>query len=707
MQTHVLFIILSLVLLWFNTTTATSVGHQLIAAVGGAANTCIDKERQALLDFKAQLQDPDGQLSTWKDEEDCCNWRGVTCDSPLGHVTGIRLFFNNFSSTTLTGEFSPSLLNLSYLNHLDLYNNFFHGTIPNVIGSMTQLTYLDLGWNQFTGNIPRFIGNLTQLTYLNLGSNQFTGTIPMSIGFLTKLTFLDLSQNSFSGTIPPNFGNLTNLLQLKLGLLGRCSIENLDWLSSLSHLYNLILDGNSLAKANYWVNAIIALRKLSSLSLVGCDLSQVTHPYYSSPKSSSSSIATLYIDNNNLNSTMYHWLCPLVGTKLEVLSLMHNKLSGKLSNLLSSLSGSSVTIQVLHATDNQLTGSLSDAIRNFSSLKDLDLSYNWLNGTISEKVWELPQLQELNVSSNPSLKLQEVNPSKSLEVVHTSNISCVENVDLSSCNLGPLFPKFIQAQKNLTVLTIAYNSIADTIPVEFWSMWPSRLTYLDVSSNKVRGSIPDLSSNFAHHSLIDAIFENIGKSNLSYIDLSNNSLDGVPFTSKPYMSNLSNVDYIDLSTCKLGPVFPKWIQTLKNLTQLNIAKTRISDTIPLEFWNSWPSRLTYLNLSSNNITGEVKDLLSNFDLHSSIDLSSNNFSGPILNVSTTLETLDLSGNKFSGGITFLCQIVGGFLTFLDLSDNSFRGYIPDCLWHFKRLKVLNFGHNSLFGRLPASIESLI
>ncbi|GKG04801.1 leucine-rich repeat-containing protein, partial [Tanacetum coccineum] len=41
------------------------------------ADTCIDKERQALLDFKAPLQDPDNMLSTWRPEEedDCCQWR--------------------------------------------------------------------------------------------------------------------------------------------------------------------------------------------------------------------------------------------------------------------------------------------------------------------------------------------------------------------------------------------------------------------------------------------------------------------------------------------------------------------------------------------------------------------------------------------------------------------------------------------------------
>ncbi|GJZ54051.1 leucine-rich repeat-containing protein [Tanacetum coccineum] len=405
MHIHVLFI-LSLVILLFNTTTATSkapprnffnktYGHSPSKNIG-AVHTCIDKERQALLDFKAPLQDPFNRLSTWRpeEEEDCCQWLGVTCNNQTGHVTALDL--NGYG---LGGEISLSLLNLTYLNYLDLSGNSFHGTIPKFIGSMTHLTFISLAHNEFTGTIPESIGNMTQLTHLDLdgnnfdgtipvsigsltsltfldfsdnkfsgvipksigsltklthlylgynkfsgtipmsigsltkltdlylGSNKFSGTIPMSIGSLTKLTSLELSDNSFYGTIPREFGNLTNLQYLHLDSLGSCRVENLDWLSSLSSLGELIMDGTSLAKANNWVNVIIGLQNLYRLSLVGCDLSHVMHPY-SSSVNSSSSIHVLYLEKNNLNSPMYSWLCPLMGNKLGALYLSGNKFDG-------------------------------------------------------------------------------------------------------------------------------------------------------------------------------------------------------------------------------------------------------------------------------------------------------------------------------------------------------------------------------------------
>ncbi|GKE36340.1 leucine-rich repeat-containing protein, partial [Tanacetum coccineum] len=380
MHTHILFI-LSLVLLWFNTTTATSFGHQqqLVAAAHvGAAHTCIDKERQALLDFKAPLQDPFNRLSTWRPEEekDCCQWLGVTCNNQTGHVTELVLF--NYG---LGGEISLSLLNLTYLNHLDLYGNSFHGTIPKFICSMTHLTFLSLASIEFTGTIPESIGNMTQLTHLDLSKNKFSGTIPMSIGSLTKLTWLKLSDNSFYGTIPREFGNLTNLEYLYLDSLRSCRVENLDWLSSLSSLEVLTMDGTSLAKANNWVNVIIGLQNLYYLSLVGCDLSHVMHPY-SSSVNSSSSINFLFLEKNNLNSPMYSWLCPLFGKKLEELDISGNKFDGNLSDFLNTLSTSATTLDALDASNNQFTWSLSDEIQQFSFLRMLNLSLNQLNGTI-------------------------------------------------------------------------------------------------------------------------------------------------------------------------------------------------------------------------------------------------------------------------------------------------------------------------------------
>ncbi|KAK1435279.1 hypothetical protein QVD17_01040 [Tagetes erecta] len=256
------------------TTTATSSRHQARDEAGDLK--CIEKERQALLHFKSYIrQDPDGRLSTWTDEKkveeatsECCEWSGVTCNNKTGHVTTLQL-----SNGYLEGKISPSLVNLTYLTHLDLSWNHFHGPIPMFNGSMTQLRHLNLQGNVFNETIPMFIGSMTHLRFLDLSFNHFTGNIPLFIGSVTQLRYLGLYLNDFNGTIPMELGNLTNLQELSLRGLSNFTIENLNWLSNLSHLKSLYMDGTSLAKANNWVNVIQSLKKLSDLSLSRCDLS--------------------------------------------------------------------------------------------------------------------------------------------------------------------------------------------------------------------------------------------------------------------------------------------------------------------------------------------------------------------------------------------------------------------------------------------------
>ncbi|GKC92199.1 leucine-rich repeat-containing protein [Tanacetum coccineum] len=275
---------------------------------------------------------------------------------------------------------------------------------------------------------------------------------------------------------------------------------------------------------------------------------------------------------------MYSWLCPLFGKKLERLLISRNKFDGNLSDFLNTLSTSATTLEILDASSNQFTGSLSDEIQNFSFLKTLNLSLNQLNGTISDKLWQLPNLQELYLS---------------------------------------------------------YNSLTA---------------------------------------------EN--------------------------MLNLSqSIQFIDFSSNKLGPRFPKWIQTLKNLIYLDLSNNSISDTVSTEYWNRWKSsQLSYLDLSFNNISGKLPKSLSNHSLHL-VDLSFNCFYGPIPAFPAGISFLDLSRNKFDGGLSFLCQLYG-YLESLDISNNTLTGQLPDCFQNLTDLKVLNLGHNNLSGRIPPSIGYL-
>ena len=65
-----------------------------------------------------------------------------------------------------------------------------------------NLTTLSLRNNQLSGPIPAWLGDLTDLQELSLSSNQLTGEIPATLGNLTKLQTTRFAYNLLTGCVP-------------------------------------------------------------------------------------------------------------------------------------------------------------------------------------------------------------------------------------------------------------------------------------------------------------------------------------------------------------------------------------------------------------------------------------------------------------------------------------------------------------------------
>ncbi|GJZ26906.1 leucine-rich repeat-containing protein, partial [Tanacetum coccineum] len=411
---------------------------------------------------------------------------------------------------------------------------------------------------------------------------------------------LQLSDNSFYGTIPKEFGNLNNLEYLFLDSLGSCRVENLDWLSSLSSLYWLTIDGTSLAKANNRVNVIIGLQNLSTLSLVGCDLSHIMHPY-SSSVNSYSSINYLYLQENNLNSPMYSWLCPLFGKKLEYLLISGNTFDGNLSDFLNTLSTSSTTLTAMDASSNQFTGSVSDEIQNISFLKMLNLSLNQLNGTISDKLWQLPNLQTLDLSfNNISGKLSKSLSKHDLDFIYLS----------FNCFYGPI-PAF---PASIRFLDLSRNKLHGGL--SFLCQLYEYLEFLDLSRNTITGKLPDCFRNLTylkvlnlgHNILSGRIPPSIGYLvQLETLCLYNNSFSGeLPLNLK----NCTKLRLVDLGANILYGNIPVWIgKNMSRLYALSLKSNNLFGTIPSQICRL--ESLQILDLSFNNLHGTIPPCVNN------------------------------------------------------------------------------------------------
>ncbi|PRQ30215.1 putative histone deacetylase [Rosa chinensis] len=109
----------------------------------GLRPSCIEEERRTLLTFKGDVTDSSGRLSSWVGQ-DCCQWKGISCNSHTSHVANMDLRNLNYDQrffggkiTSLGGKINPSLLSFKNLYYLDLSgNNAFQGLrIPNFSGS--------------------------------------------------------------------------------------------------------------------------------------------------------------------------------------------------------------------------------------------------------------------------------------------------------------------------------------------------------------------------------------------------------------------------------------------------------------------------------------------------------------------------------------------------------------------------------------------
>ena len=168
----------------------------------------------------------------------------------------------------------------------------------------------------------------------------------------------------------------------------------------MSSLEYLDLSSTNLSVvASDWLEVVSHLPNLKTLSLWLCDLppmSLSSLPRFNYSKSFAL-LETLDLHHNQLVHIPKSFgdICTL-----RELHLSSNNLKGQLVELMNNLSGCTKdSLEVLDLSLNQITG-LFPNFAIFPSLKDINLSYNKLNGTLPKSIGNLYKLEVLSVSSN-------------------------------------------------------------------------------------------------------------------------------------------------------------------------------------------------------------------------------------------------------------------------------------------------------------------
>ena len=164
---------------------------------------------------------------------------------------------------------------------------------------------------------------------------------------------------------------------------------------------------------------------------------------------------------------------------------------------------------------------------------------------------------------------------------------------------------------------------------------------------------------------------------------------------------------IDMEEVYLGDKFRKFnFSSFPNLEVLSLYNTGLQGSIPPEIGTL--SKLTFLSLSMNNLTGNLPLSLANLTQLETFDISSNLISGSIpkeLGNLKNLRYLYLSNNTLTGPIPSTLSLLTG-LSDLDLSSNEISGSIPSEIRFLKNLGYLDLQQNKLTGPLPSFLWHL-
>ncbi|KAL5842058.1 hypothetical protein ACOSQ3_012661 [Xanthoceras sorbifolium] len=329
----------------------------------------------------------------------------------------------------------------------------------------------------------------------------------------------------------------------------------------------------------------------------------------------------------------------------------------------------------LSASGLGLSGSVPDTtIGKLTKLQSLDLSNNKIT-TLPSDLWSLGSLKTLNLSSN-----QISGPLPS----NIGNFGMLEAFDLSNNNFSGEIPAAISSLVSLRVLKLERNMFQWSIPTEIVDC--QSLVSVDLSMNSLNGSLPD--------GFFGAAFPK-----LRSLNLAGNEIHG----RDPDLSEMKSITSLNIS----GNLFQGSVMGVfqEQMEVIDLSRNQFQGHISQVQFNTsfnW-SHLVYLDLSENQLSGEIFNNLNRAHNLKHLNLAYNRFNRqefPRIETFLALEYLNLSRTSLAGLISNDISQLSSLHT-LDLSMNHLTGQIP--LLSIKSLEIVDVSHNNLSGEIPVSV----
>lgn len=305
-------------------------------------------------------------------------------------------------------------------------------------------------------------------------------------------------------------------------------------------------------------------------------------------------------------------------TNLRALTLHDNKLDGGVPDIFTDM-----RLTLLNLANNNITGELPTSLYEMSSLLTLNLSDNDIEADIGYFSL-LTSLQAIFLQSNQiygELLDSLLTQWSSMEVLDVSDNFMV----------GPI-PAAVFHHPSLVIVDLHNNQLSGALQINDQS-GDSNIVFLALQENQLNGAIPadvafmsqlshlDLASNMFSEAIPESIFL---LTNLRYLSLAYNKLlqPGVISESIGGLTNL--VDLLLKETNRFGPI-PSSIGMLSNLVMLDLDSNELSEQIPESLGGL--SKLTYVFLQRNKLTGGIPQSFSNLQSLHTLLLNNNTLTG--------------------------------------------------------------------------------
>ncbi|CAL4899322.1 unnamed protein product [Urochloa decumbens] len=478
----------------------------------------------------------------------------------------------DLSSNNLTGLVDlDSFWRLRKLVYLDLSGNQLHvrdGKDSNcTFPLLPKLTNLGLKSCSMT-KIPSFLMYLDYITSLDLSCNKIVGTIPMWIWekWEDSLSNLNLSHNVFTdlqltSSILPN-GHLASLDLSYNRIQGQIPMPNM---LKTARSLEAILDYSNNRFTSVMLNFTLYLRQTVYLKM----------------------------SNNNISGYIPHSICN--SSNLEVLDLANNNFSGLAPFCLIEDSH----LSILNLRGNHFEGELPYNINSQCNLQTIDLNGNNIQGQLPRALSKCTYLEVLDIGNN---RIVDIFPS------WLGNLSNLRVLVLRSNQFYGALDDPIRLAKSqghfsmLQIIDMASNNFSGNLKPEWLNMFKCMM-----QKTNETGQIIDHSA-FSYYyqdtvALIDKgqyiTFERILTA-LTAIDLSNNKLDG---TIPELVGNLVSLHILNLSHNAFTGNIPSKLGKMGQLESLDLSWNHFSGEIPQELANL--TFLETLDLSNNNLDGRI------------------------------------------------------------------------------------------------------